>query len=95
MAISYYWDFRPNEYFDNLERWHLDFAWWQRASKRQAGAGQAQWFWRHQGLWAILQAIYGDIIKSNETLKKKFGGKNAARQLSTSVHPGGYGATRI
>lgn len=70
MAISYYRDFRPNEYFDNLERWHLDFAWWQRASKDKQEQGKPKWFLAAPGLWAMLQAIYGDIIKSNETLKK-------------------------
>lgn len=70
MAISYYRDFRPSEYFNNLENWHLDFAWWQRASKDKQEQGRPKWYLSAPGLWAMLQAIYGDIIKSNEALKK-------------------------
>ena len=70
MAISYYRDFRPVEYFDNLQQWHLDFAWWQRASKDKQEHGKDKWFLSAPGLWAMLQAVYGDIIKSNESLKK-------------------------
>lgn len=80
MAISYYRDFRPVEYFDNLQQWHLDFAWWQRASNEKKEQGKPRWFLSAPGLWAILQAVYGDIIKSNETLKK-----NLAERMLPSV----------
>lgn len=70
MAISYYRDFSPTEYLDNLQQWHLDFAWWQRASKEKQQQGKPLWYLCAPSNWSILQAVYGDIIKSNETLKK-------------------------
>lgn len=81
MAISYYRDFRPTEYLDNLQQWHLDFAWWQRASKDKKDHGYQDWYLCAPSLWAILQAVYGDIIKSNDALKKNL----AERLLPTII----------
>ncbi len=81
MAISYYRDFRPTEYLDNLQKWHEDFAWWQRASKEKKEHGKSSWYLCAPSLWSILQAVYGDIIKSNETLKKNL----AERLLPTII----------
>lgn len=81
MGISYYRDFQPKDYLDNLEQWHLDFAWWQRASKEKQEHGKQKWYLAAPGLWTILHAVYGDIIKSNETLKKNL----AERLLPTII----------
>lgn len=80
MGISYYRDFQPKDYLDNLEQWHLDFAWWQRASKDKQENGKQRWYLTAPSLWSILQAVYGDIIKSNEALKK-----NLAERLLPSI----------
>lgn len=80
MGISYYRDFQPKDYLDNLEQWHLDFAWWQRASKDKQEHGKQRWYLAAPSLWSILQAVYGDIIKSNETLKK-----NLSERLLPSI----------
>ncbi|ELR65961.1 CRISPR-associated protein, Csd1 family [Photobacterium marinum] len=70
MGITYYRDFLSYEYLSNLEAWHRDCAWWQRASKEKQEAGKPKWYRCAPSTWAILQAVYGDIIKSNESLKK-------------------------
>ncbi len=80
MAVSYYRDFQPTEYLSNLEAWHLDCAWWQRASKEKKEAGKPSWYPSAPSNWAILEATYGDIIKSNEALKK-----NLSERLLPSI----------
>lgn len=70
MGVIYYRDFSPYEYLSNLEAWHQDCVWWQRTSKEKQKAGKPAWFACAPSVWAILQAVYGDIVKSNESLKK-------------------------
>jgi len=80
MGITYYRDFSPHEYLSNMEAWHLDCAWWQRASKEKQQSGKEKWYCSAPSTWGILQAVYGDIIKSNEALKK-----NLAERLLPSI----------
>lgn len=80
MGVTYYRDFQPAEYLSNLEAWHLDCAWWQRASKEKQDAGKPKWYRCAPSNWAILEAVYGDIIKSNEALKK-----NLSERLLPSI----------
>ena len=80
MGIVYYRDFRAEEYVKTVERWHTEFAWPQRITKEvepEAGKAKpknpktkAHWIVSAPSPWSILQTAYGDIIKSNETLKK-------------------------
>ena len=80
MGVTYYRDFQPVEYLSNLEDWHRDCAWWQRASKEKQQAGKPKWYRSAPSNWAILEAVYGDIIKSNEALKK-----NLSERLLSSI----------
>ena len=70
LGITYYRDFIAKDYLKNLEDWHHKFAWYQRASNEQKEKYGKAWFMSAPSPWAILNAAYGDIIKSNETLKK-------------------------
>jgi CRISPR-associated protein Csd1 len=58
------------DYLKHLESWHQQFAWFQRASKEKKSKYGKPWFLSAPSPWAIINAAYGDIIKSNETLKK-------------------------
>lgn len=75
MAITYYRDFMAKDYVNVVEKWHLHLAWPQRVTKEIPAGGkkpksQVYWTVSAPSPWAILQAAYGDIIRSNETLKK-------------------------
>lgn len=80
MGVAYYRDFQPVEYLSNLEAWHRDCAWWQRAGKEKQEAGKPKWYRCAPSYWTILEAVYGDIIKSNEALKK-----NLSERLLPSI----------
>lgn len=75
MAIIYYRDFMARDYIKTIEKWHLHLAWPQRVSKEiQAGGKkpktQVYWLVSAPSPWNLLQAAYGDVVKSNEELKK-------------------------
>jgi len=75
MAITYYRDFMAKDYLEIIERWHWQFAWYQRVSKEIEVKGKrpktvVRWLISAPSSWNILNAAYGDTIKSNETLKK-------------------------
>lgn len=75
MAITYYRDFQALEYVNTVEKWHRHLAWPQRMTRETQLAGkksksEVYWPISAPSLWNILQAAYGDIVKSNETLKK-------------------------
>ncbi len=75
MAIIYYRDFMAMDYVQAIERWHAHFAWQQRISKEIVTEGkkpkkEVRWLVSAPSPWNILQAAYGDVVKSNETLKK-------------------------
>ncbi|AQU84715.1 MULTISPECIES: type I-C CRISPR-associated protein Cas8c/Csd1 [unclassified Halomonas] len=75
MAVIYYRDFMARDYVKTIEKWHLHLAWPQRVSKEiQAGGKkpktQVYWPVSAPSPWNILQAAYGDVVKSNEELKK-------------------------
>ena len=72
MGIIYYRESMPDDYLDVIQAWHEDFAWWQRISKDKSGSDKTTWRMQAPLPRHILQAIYGDIIKSNENLKKQF-----------------------
>lgn len=75
MAIIYYRDFMARDYIKTIEKWHLHLAWPQRVTKEiQAGGKkpktQVYWLVSAPSPWNLLQAAYGDVVKSNEELKK-------------------------
>ena len=75
MGVVYYREHAPHDYIDQLSRWHSEFAWPQRNKiTLQQSTGKAQektvWLPFAPLPWAILNTAYGDIIKSNEALKK-------------------------
>ena len=75
MAITYYRDYMAKDYLRTIEQWHLQFSWYQRVSKEIKREGKrpkaaVRWLISAPSPWNILQATYGDIIKSNESLKK-------------------------
>lgn len=75
MAITYYRDFMAQEYLEKVELWHRELAWPQRVSREvQGGSRKKQtvvtWPISAPSPWAILNAAYGSVIKSNEALKK-------------------------
>lgn len=75
MAIIYYRDFMAREYVETIQKWHLHLAWPQRVSKEVSSGGKkpknrVYWPISAPSPWSILQATYGDVVKSNEELKK-------------------------
>lgn len=75
MAVTYYRDFMARDYLETIERWHLQFAWQQRVSKEVTQDGKkpkkiVRWLVSAPSPWHILNAAYGDIVKSNDALKK-------------------------
>ena len=76
MAVTYYRDFMANEYLDVISQWHSDFAWPQRVVKeyeypKDKIKSKVRWLPGAPTPWTILNACYGDIAKSNDTLKKQ------------------------
>lgn len=73
MALTYYQEFLPIDYFANLDTWVEDFSWYQRHSIEQKQGKKAQ----KQTVWAVLppspmaigEAVYGAAL--NDTLKKQ------------------------
>lgn len=87
MALTYYQEFLPDDYFNNLDAWINDFSWYQRHSIEKQNGKKAQ----KQTLWAFLPpspsaigyTVYGTAL--SDTLKKQLyarllpvivGGKN-------------------
>jgi CRISPR-associated protein Csd1 len=75
MAVTYYREAMPKDYLVDITAWHTDFAWPQRVVKEVAStncksSSHAVWSIQAPSPYTIMQAIYGDIIKSNESLKK-------------------------
>ncbi|WP_432467376.1 type I-C CRISPR-associated protein Cas8c/Csd1 [Agarivorans sp. Z349TD_8] len=75
MGVVYYREHAPHDYIDVVARWHRDFAWPQRhkieiPQLRGKPKETTVWLPFAPTPWLILNTAYGDIIKSNETLKK-------------------------
>lgn len=75
MAVIYYRDFMARDYVKTIEKWHLHLAWPQRVSKKiqtenKKPKTQVYWPASAPSPWNILQAAYGDVVKSNDELKK-------------------------
>jgi len=77
MGIIYYRELMASEFFDRVEKWHTQFAWPQRqtievlASKKgKKQNSKTIWPTTSPAPRNIADAAYGDILKSNNTLKK-------------------------
>ena len=74
MALTYYQEFLPVDYFANLDAWIDDFSWYQRYSIEQPNAKKSD---KKKTLWAfvppspysIAEAVYGKSL--SDTLKKQ------------------------
>lgn len=66
MGIIYYRETIAQEFIDQLHKWQLDLGWWQRVKKNE----KATWLPCAPSLYKVLDGVYGDVLKSSETLKK-------------------------
>jgi len=76
MGITYYREYLPQEYLDQITRWHTEFAWFLRISKeipQQGGKSKTvtDWVPCAPSPSTIINSVYGDIVgKGNESIKK-------------------------
>lgn len=66
MGILYYRETIAKEFLARLEQWHRDLGWQQRVKINE----QWQWVNSAPSLYRVLDGVYGDVLKSAETLKK-------------------------
>lgn len=64
MAITYYQEFFPKQYIEQISRWHEDFAWFQRYSEDK----HAYWAVSAPAVYGIWEAVYGST--TSDSLKK-------------------------
>ena len=73
MALTYYQEFLPANYFANLDAWIDDFAWYQRYSIEVPNGKKAdkrtQWRFVPPSPYSIAEAVYGKSL--SDTLKKQ------------------------
>ena len=73
MALTYYQEFLPANYFANLDAWIDDFAWYQRYSIEIPNGKKAdkrtQWRFVPPSPYSIAEAVYGKSL--SDTLKKQ------------------------
>jgi CRISPR-associated protein Csd1 len=77
LSVTYYRELMASEFFERLEEWHTQFAWPQRhtievpSSKEGKKPGSKTiWPVSSPAPRTIAEAAYGDILKSNDTLRK-------------------------
>lgn len=68
MAITFYQEFMPDEYLDRVEKWHRDFAWFQRVKQDVNGKPQTTWPISTPSPKSIYEAIFGSTV--TDSLKK-------------------------
>lgn len=75
MAITYYQEFLPKEYFANLDTWIDDFQWYQRYSidrlSSKKGKKQTIWAINPPSPYAIFETIYGKSADKDGKIKKQ------------------------
>ena len=74
MALTYYQEFLPADYFANLDTWIDDFSWYQRYSIEQPNAKKSDkkktlWTFVPPSPYSIAEAVYGKSL--SDTLKKQ------------------------
>ncbi len=77
MGITYYRETLPQEYLQRITQWHIDFAWPQRVVTeipQTKGKPKTVLTWpvSSPSPFSIMQVVYGDTLKSNDSLKKNF-----------------------
>lgn len=66
MGILYYRETIAKEFLARLEQWQLDLGWQQRVKINE----HWQWVFSAPSLFRVLDGVYGDVLKSADTLKK-------------------------
>lgn len=66
MGILYYRETIAKEFLARLEQWQLDLGWQQRVKIND----HWQWIKSAPSLFKVLDGVYGDVLKSADTLKK-------------------------
>ena len=74
MALTYYQEFLPTDYFANLDAWIDDFSWYQRYSIEQPNAKKSDkkktlWTFVPPSPYSIAEAVYGKSL--SDMLKKQ------------------------
>jgi CRISPR-associated protein Csd1 len=77
MGIIYYRELLASEFLDRIHDWHIQFSWPQRHTKESSNSKNPKKVIK-KTIWPvstpvpriIAEAAYGDILKSNNTLKK-------------------------
>ena len=73
MALTYYQEFLPADYFANLDAWIDDFSWYQRYSIEVSNGKKTdkrtQWCFVPPSPYSIADAVYGKSL--SDTLKKQ------------------------
>nr|WP_307990250.1 type I-C CRISPR-associated protein Cas8c/Csd1 [uncultured Haemophilus sp.] len=73
MALTYYQEFLPADYFANLDAWIDDFSWYQRYSVEVPNGKKTdkrtQWHFVPPSPYSIAEAVYGKSL--SDTLKKQ------------------------
>ena len=73
MALTYYQEFLPADYFANLDKWVDDFSWYQRHSQEIKGGKKAGkrivWPYLPPSPYAIFETVYGKA--ASDALKKQ------------------------
>ena len=73
MALTYYQEFLPADYFANLDAWIDDFSWYQRYSIEVPNGKKTdkrtQWRFVPPSPYSIAEAVYGKSL--SDTLKKR------------------------
>ena len=73
MALTYYQEFLPADYFANLDAWIDDFSWYQRYSIEVPNGKKTdkrtQWRFVPSSPYSIAEAVYGKSL--SDTLKKQ------------------------
>ena len=75
MALTYYQEFLPADYFANLDAWIDDFSWYQRHSKEikegKKSTKYTVWPYFPPSPYAIFETIYGKVSDKDGKLKKQ------------------------
>ena len=73
MALTYYQEFLPTDYFANLDAWIDDFSWYQRYSIEVPNGKKTdkrtQWRFLPPSPYSIAETVYGNSL--SDTLKKQ------------------------
>ncbi|RXF00328.1 type I-C CRISPR-associated protein Cas8c/Csd1 [Pseudoalteromonas sp. PS5] len=66
MGILYYRETIAKEFLARLEQWQRDLGWQQRVKINE----HWRWVYSAPSLFRVLDGVYGDVLKSTDTLKK-------------------------